>query len=105
MVCLRKTTTNQGCDMTKKDIVMKIAEEAGLKQIDVKVVVQKTLDHITNALAAGKTVELRNFGVFKVKTRKPRIGRNPKTGVTVNIPERKVVTFKSGMIMKKKVVK
>ena len=84
---------------------MKIAEEAGLRQIDVKVVVQKTLDHITNALAAGKTVELRNFGVFKVKTRKPRIGRNPKTGVTVSIPERKVVTFKSGMIMKKKVVK
>ena len=91
--------------MTKKDIVMKIAEEAGLKQIDVKVAVQKTLDHITNALAAGKTVELRNFGVFKVKTRKPRIGRNPKTGVTVSIPERKVVTFKSGMIMKRKVVK
>ena len=91
--------------MTKKEIVMKIAEETGLKQIDVKVVVQKTLDQITNALAAGKTVELRNFGVFKVKTRKPRIGRNPKTGVTVSIPERKVVTFKSGMIMKKKVVK
>ena len=91
--------------MTKKEIVMKIAEETGLKQIDVKVVVQKTLDHITNSLAAGKTVELRNFGVFKVKTRKPRIGRNPKTGVTVSIPERKVVTFKSGMIMKKKVVK
>ena len=91
--------------MTKKEIVMKIAEETGLKQIDVKVAVQKTLDHITNALAAGKTVELRNFGVFKVKTRKPRIGRNPKTGVTVSIPERKVVTFKSGMIMKKKVVK
>ena len=91
--------------MTKKDIVMKIAEETGLKQIDVKVVVQKTLDHITGALAAGKTVELRNFGVFKVKTRKPRIGRNPKTGVTVAIPERRVATFKSGMIMKKRVVK
>ncbi|MFA6321325.1 MAG: HU family DNA-binding protein [Candidatus Omnitrophota bacterium] len=91
--------------MTKKDIVMKISEETGLKQIDVKLVVQKTLDHITESVAAGKTVELRNFGVFKVKTRKPRIGRNPKTGVTVSIPERKVVSFKSGMIMKKKVVK
>lgn len=91
--------------MTKKEIVMKISEETGLKQIDVKVAVQKTLDYITAALAQGKTVELRNFGVFKVKTRKPRIGRNPKTGVTVSIPERKVVTFKSGMIMKKKVVK
>ena len=91
--------------MTKKDIVMKIAEETGLKQIDVKLVVQKTLDNITGALAAGKTIELRNFGVFKVKTRKPRIGRNPKTGVEVSIPERRVVTFKSGMIMKKRVVK
>ncbi|MDD5428555.1 MAG: integration host factor subunit beta [Candidatus Omnitrophica bacterium] len=91
--------------MTKKDIVIRIAEDTGLKQIDVKLVVQKTLDHITNAVAAGETVELRNFGVFKVKTRKPRIGRNPKTGVTVSIPERKVVSFKSGMIMKKKVVK
>ena len=91
--------------MTKKDIVMNISEETGLKQVDVKLIVQKTLDHITTAVAAGKTVELRNFGVFKVKVRKPRIGRNPKTGVTVTIPERKVVTFKSGMIMKKKVVK
>ena len=91
--------------MTKKDIVMKIAEETDLKQIDIKLVVQKTLDQITNSLAAGKTVELRNFGIFKVKTRKPRIGRNPKTGVTVSIPERKVVTFKSGMIMRKKIVK
>ena len=91
--------------MTKKDIVMKIAEETGLKQIDVKLVVQKTLDRITDSLVSGKTVELRNFGVFKVKTRKPRMGRNPKTGVTVAIPERKVVTFKSGMVMKKRVVK
>lgn len=91
--------------MTKKEIVMKISEETGLKQIDVKLVVQKTLDHITSAVVSGQTIELRNFGVFKVKTRKPRIGRNPKTGVTVSIPERKVVVFKSGMIMKKRIVK
>ncbi|MFA5146007.1 MAG: HU family DNA-binding protein [Candidatus Omnitrophota bacterium] len=88
--------------MTKKEIVLKISEETDLKQIDVKKVVQKTLDHITNSLAKGETVELRNFGVFKVKTRKPRIGRNPKTGQEVPIPERKVVTFKAGMVMKKK---
>lgn len=88
---------------TKKEIVLKIAEEAGLKQIDVKKVVQRTLDIITDALFRGETVELRNFGVFKVKTRKPRIGRNPKTGATVPIPERKVVAFKAGMIMKKRV--
>lgn len=91
--------------MTKKEIVLRIAEEADIKQIDVKKVVQKTLDEIVAALTRGETVELRNFGIFKVKTRKARVGRNPKTGVTVPIPEKKVVTFKSGMIMKKKVMK
>ena len=89
--------------MTKREIVLKIAEETDLKQLDVKKVVQGALDHITAALTRGETVELRNFGVFKVKSRRPRIGRNPKTGVTVSIPERKVVSFKSGMMMKKKV--
>jgi nucleoid DNA-binding protein len=89
--------------MTKKEIVLKIAEETGLKQIDVKVVVQKTFDTIVDALSKGETIELRNFGVFKVKARKPRVGRNPKTGQTVPIPEKKVVAFKSGMIMRKRV--
>lgn len=91
--------------MTKKEIVLKIAEETNIKQIDVKKVVQKTLDEIVGALTKGETVELRNFGIFKVKTRKARIGRNPKTGVTVPIPEKRIVAFKSGMVMKKKVMK
>ena len=91
--------------MTKKDIVLKIAEETELKQIDVKRIVQRTLDHIIVALTRGETVELRNFGIFKVNSRKSRVGRNPKTGETVPIPEKKVVTFKSGMVMKKKVMK
>ena len=89
--------------MTKKDIVLKIAEETGMKQLDVKKVVQRTLDHIVESVRDGRTVELRNFGVFKVKSRRPRIGRNPKTGAMVPIPERKVVSFKAGMVMKKKV--
>ena len=89
--------------MTKKDIVLKIAEETGIKQTDVKRIVQRTLDHIIEAMVEGKTVELRNFGVFKVKSRKPRVGRNPRTGVTVPIPEKRIVSFKSGMAMKKKV--
>ena len=91
--------------MTKKEIALRIAEETGLKQIDVKKVVQKTLDEIVAALTKGETIELRNFGIFKVKTRKARVGRNPKTCVTVPIPEKRIVTFKSGMVMKKKVMK
>jgi nucleoid DNA-binding protein len=91
--------------MTKKDIVVKIAEDTELKQIDVKRVVQRTLDHIVEALTKGETVELRNFGIFKVKSRKSRVGRNPKTGVTVPIPEKRIVSFKPGMVMKKRVMK
>ena len=91
--------------MTKKDIVIKIAEDTELKQIDVKRIVQGTLDHIVEALTKGETVELRNFGIFKVKSRKSRVGRNPKTGVEVPIPEKRIVSFKPGMVMKKKVMK
>ena len=89
--------------MTKKEIVLKIAEDTKLKQTDVKKIVQRFLDSVIDSLFKGETIELRNFGVFKVKTRKPRVGRNPKTGKTVPIPERKVVTFRAGMVMKKKV--
>ena len=91
--------------MTKKDIVIKIAEDTELKQIDVKRIVQRTLDHIVEALAKAETVELRNFGIFKVKLRKSRVGRNPKTGVAVPIPEKRIVSFKPGMVMKKRVMK
>jgi len=86
--------------MTKKDIILKIAEETGLKQIHVKEVVQRTFDHIVDSLSRGKKVELRNFGIFKVKTRKGRMGRNPRTGEGVAIPDKKIVSFKPGMKMK-----
>ncbi len=87
--------------MTKKDMVLRIADETNVKQIDVKKVVQRTLDLIIEALVKGEKVELRNFGVFKVKSRKGRMGRNPRTGVTVPVPPRKVAVFKPGMEMKK----
>ena len=70
--------------MTKKDLVLKISDEARIKQVHVKKVVQKFLDHIIDSLVQGQTVELRNFGVFKVKTRKGRKGRNSKVLVTLN---------------------
>ncbi len=90
--------------MTKKDIVLKIAEETGIKQVDVKRVVQRALDHIVQSLQAGETVELRNFGIFKVKSRRGRTGRNPRTGEKVPVPPKKVAVFKPGLIMKKEVL-
>ena len=69
-------------------------------------VVQKTLDSITDALAQGDTVELRNFGVLEVKLTKPRVGRNPnQPGSSFVIPARATVKFKSGKIMRQKVAK
>lgn len=89
--------------MTKKDMAIKIAEQADVKQIIVKKVVQSTLDVIIDSLADGETIELRNFGIFKVKSRKARTGRNPRTGETVPVPPKKTVVFKPGMVMRHKV--
>src|SRR5437899_10750094 len=87
--------------LTKRDLVIHIAEETGLKQNDVMNIVQKTLDGITDALAKGQKIELRNFGVFETRTRRARIGRNPNAPTTdVPIPARTVVKFKAGKEMR-----
>jgi nucleoid DNA-binding protein len=92
--------------LTKRDLVIRISEETGLIQQQVLDVVQKTLDYIAEALAKGEKVELRNFGVFEVKVRKARIGRNPNAPATdVPIPERSVVKFKPGKEMRAEVLK
>src|SRR6266436_3201567 len=92
--------------LTKRDLVIRISEESGLVQQQVLDVVQKTLDCIAEALAKGDKVELRNFGVFEVKVRKARIGRNPNApGTDVPIPERSVVKFKPGKEMRTQVIK
>lgn len=89
--------------MTKKDIALKVADATGVKQITVKQVLQGIFDCIIESLIRDEKIELRNFGVFKIKTRRPRIGRNPRTGQTVPVPTRKVVVFKPGLMMKQKI--
>ncbi len=90
--------------MTKRDLVVQISEETGMIQQDVSCVIQKTLDYITEALAEGKHVEFRNFGVFDVCLRKARVGRNPKDPSNpIPIPAHNVVRFKPGKIMKEKI--
>ena len=92
--------------MTKRDLVIRISNDTNLIQQDVLTVVQKTLDYITEALLQGKTVELRNFGVFEVKLRKPRVGRNPNDpDKDVQIPARAVVKFKPGKEMREQVLR
>ena len=92
--------------MTKRDLVSRISNETGMIQMDVQKVVQLTLDYISEAVAGGDKVELRNFGVFEVRTRKPRIGRNPnEPNTNVTIPSRSVVRFKPGKEMRESVMK
>ncbi|MDR0933032.1 MAG: integration host factor subunit beta [Victivallales bacterium] len=92
--------------MTKRDLVVKIARETGFIQNDVSEVVQSTLDYIAADLIAGNTIELRNFGVFEIKIRKSRKGRNPnKPKNEVVIPERAVVKFRAGKELKAAVEK
>ena len=92
--------------MTKRDLVVRIARETRLVQNDVAEIVQKTLDYITEELIAGRNIELRNFGVFEIKVRKERKGRNPnKPQDVVRIPERAVVKFRAGKELKEAVEK
>lgn len=81
-------------------------EERVPTQLEVMAIVQKLLDHMSKAVSQGLKIELRNFGVFEVKIRKARVGRNPnKPEVDVPIPQRAVVKFKAGKDMREAVLK
>ena len=98
--------TSTPATLTKRDLIIRISNETGLIQMQVFDLVQKTLDHITEALARGNKVELRNFGVFEVVVRKARVGRNPKNPtVEVPIPAHAHVKFKAGKLMRAEVLK
>ena len=80
--------------MTKADIVDEIAERTGLTKKDVADTVDEFLAAVSRSLAAGQHIEIRGFGTFKVKDRKPRLARNPRTGESVPVPARRVPLFK-----------
>ncbi len=83
--------------MTKSELIQRLAERnPHLYQRDVERIVGTILDEITAALARGDRVELRGFGAFSVKQRDARIGRNPRTGESVPVPEKTVPFFKAG---------
>ena len=91
-------------NLTKRDLVMQISKNTGIIQGEVFTVIQQTLDAITEALASGRDVEIRNFGVFEVRLTKSRTGRNPKQPEKdVVIPARATVRFKSGKVMTQRV--
>lgn len=88
--------------MTKRDIVRQIAEELGLPQSQTREVVQRTFDAIIDILTTEHKIELRNFGVFKIKLRKSRRAMNPKKKTEIRVPEKFVVRFKPGKELRKR---
>jgi nucleoid DNA-binding protein len=91
--------------LTKQALCEKIANETGTPLYEVTYIFKKMLDGIIDALARGEDIEFRNFGVFIVQTHKPKIGRNPRNpSQVVKIPARRVVKFKMGRVMKKRIM-
>jgi len=87
--------------MTKSVLIEKVAEKVdGLTRNQTEIVVDTVFDSIKKALMKGEKIEIRGFGNFRLKTRRPRKARNPKTGESVEVPGKKVLHFKVGKALK-----
>ena len=82
--------------MTKAELIEEVASQATLTRKETELIVDTVFDNITTALSRGDKVELRGFGSFRIRQRQPRKGRNPKTGDSVSVPEKRVPFFKVG---------
>ena len=91
--------------MNKAELIADVATKAGLSKKDSEKAVNAALETITASLQAGEKVQLVGFGVFDVKERGVRIGRNPKTKEEIEIPASRVPQFKAGKVLKEAVSK
>ncbi len=89
--------------VTKLQMAQRIAEKTGVEPGDVRIIVQRVLDAVIDTLAREGHFELRNFGVFKIRLRKARQARNPRTGERVTMPVKRVVVFRAGKLMSRRV--
>ena len=79
--------------MTKSELIAKVAEKAGLKKVEAERAVNATIEAIAEAISKGERTAIPGLGIFNVRERKARKGRNPRTGKEIKIPARKVVAF------------
>ena len=89
--------------ITKRDIVEHVASKTGRAQSHVKHILQTFFEEMVGELVRTNRLEFRNFGVFEVVNRKPRTGRNPRTGERVAVPAKRVVAFRMGKLMKERI--
>ena len=86
--------------MTKADLIDEVSGLVELTRKDSEVVVETIFDSIVRSLRAGDKIEIRGFGSFRTRQRKPRVGRNPKTGDRVDVPAKKIPFFKPSKELK-----
>lgn len=92
--------------MNKSDLIEVLSKRLpNLAAKDVEVIVNTIYESMTESLRRGERIEIRGFGSFEVRVRKPRLGRNPKTGMSVDVGERKVPFFKVGKELRERVNK
>ncbi|WP_371156817.1 integration host factor subunit beta [Jannaschia sp. 2305UL9-9] len=98
---MSRAESRKGGTMIRSELIQKVAEEnPHLYQRDVEKIVNTIFDEIVGALASGDRVELRGFGAFSVKHRDARVGRNPRTGESVQVEEKHVPFFKAGKLLR-----
>ncbi|HEY3813728.1 MAG TPA: integration host factor subunit alpha [Caulobacteraceae bacterium] len=93
----------KGETLTRADLCEAVYEEVGLSRQECSQLVERTLDLIADALEQGQTVKLSGFGVFQVRAKRARMGRNPKTGEPAAIDPRRVISFRASQVMKARV--
>ncbi len=86
--------------MNKTELIAAVAQNAGVSKKDAERVVNATIDAITASLVAGDKVQISGFGIFEVKNRDARVGRNPHTKQTIEIPATRVPAFKASKALK-----
>ena len=93
----------KGETLTRADLCEAVHEEVGLSRQDCSGLVERTLELIVEALEQGKQVKLSGFGVFQVRAKRARMGRNPKTGEPAAIDPRRVIGFRASQVMKARI--
>ena len=91
--------------MNKTELIAAVAEKAGLTKKDAERVVSATFETITESLVKGEKVQVSGFGIFEVKAREARVGRNPRTKETIEIPATRLPAFKASKTLKDSVAK
>ena len=86
--------------MTKAELIEDVSRVVEMSRKDSEIIVETIFDSIVKSLKAGDKIEIRGFGSFRTRQRKPRIGRNPKTGTRVDVPAKKIPYFKPSKELK-----